>query len=68
RTGRGQAVATSLLSAASRLNARARGRCTAPLTVPVCTDLSTLARDPAFAAVLHRVPCPVPGSPWEFPR
>ncbi|NUT99256.1 MAG: CoA transferase, partial [Saccharothrix sp.] len=68
RTGRGQAVASSLLSAASRLNARARGRCTAPLTVPVRTDLSALARDPAFAAVLHRVPCPVPGSPWEFLR
>lgn len=68
RTGRGQSVASSLLSAASRLNARARGRCAAPLTVPVCTDLAALARDPRFARALHRVPCPVPLSPWEFLR
>ncbi|GAA0221560.1 hypothetical protein GCM10010492_19590 [Saccharothrix mutabilis subsp. mutabilis] len=68
RTGRGRSVASSLLSAASRLNARARGRCAAPLTVPVCTDLAALAHDPRFARALHRVPCPVPLSPWEFLR
>ncbi|WP_309110881.1 CoA transferase [Saccharothrix sp.] len=68
RTGRGQSVASSLLSAASRLNARARGRCAAPLTVPVCTDLAALALDPRFARALHRVPCAVPLPPWEFLR
>ncbi|XVV00086.1 CoA transferase [Actinosynnema sp. CA-248983] len=68
RTGRGQSVASSLLSAASRLNARARGRCAAPLTVPVYTDLAALALDPRFARALHRVPCAVPLPPWEFRR
>ncbi|QTR03597.1 CoA transferase, partial [Saccharothrix algeriensis] len=66
RTGRGQSVETSLLSAASRLNARSRGRCTAPLRVPVCTDLAALARDPRFARALVRDGCAFPASPWEF--
>ncbi|MEU4804115.1 CoA transferase [Actinosynnema sp. NPDC023587] len=68
RTGRGQSVETSLLSAASRLNARSRGRSAAPLTVPVCTDLAALARDPRFARALVREGCAFPASPWEFPR
>ncbi|CCH31050.1 CoA transferase [Actinosynnema sp. NPDC047251] len=68
RTGRGRSVATSLLSAASRLNARSRGRCAAPLTVPVRTDLAGLGRDPRFARALVRDGCVFPASPWEFVR
>ncbi|MBW4718440.1 CoA transferase [Saccharothrix obliqua] len=68
RTGRGQSVESSLLSAASRLNARTRGRCAAPRTVPVCTDLAALARDPRFARALERAECVFPASPWEFVR
>ncbi|MFD7660879.1 CoA transferase, partial [Actinosynnema sp. NPDC059797] len=66
RTGTGQEVRSSLLSAASRLNARATRRCTAPLTAPVCTDLAELAADPRFARVLVRDGCVLPTSPWEF--
>ncbi|RKT54895.1 CoA transferase [Saccharothrix australiensis] len=68
RTGRGQAVDSSLLAAASRLNARSRGRCAAPLRAPVCTDLAELARDPRFARALVRDGCVFPASPWEFAR
>lgn len=66
RTGTGQEVRSSLLSAASRLNARATRRCTAPLTAPVCTDLAELAADPRFARALVRDGCVLPASPWEF--
>ncbi|MCE6997446.1 CoA transferase [Saccharothrix sp. S26] len=66
RSGTGQAVASSLLSAAARLNARATRRCTAPLGVPVCTDLAALARDPRFARALVTDGCVVPRSAWEF--
>ena len=66
RSGSGQSVASSLLSAAARLNARATRRCTAPLSVPVCTDLASLARDRRFARALVSDGCVVPGSAWEF--
>ncbi|ROP35455.1 CoA transferase [Saccharothrix texasensis] len=66
RSGTGQAVASSLLSAASRLNARATRRCTAPLSVPVCTDLAELARDRRFSRALVSDGCVVPGSAWRF--
>lgn len=66
RSGKGQQVASSLLSAAARLNSRATRRCTAPLLVPVCTDLAELAADPRFAKVLVRDGCVVPTSPWVF--
>ncbi|MCC8246519.1 CoA transferase [Saccharothrix luteola] len=66
RSGTGQSVASSLLSAASRLNARATRRCTAPLSVPVCTDLASLARDQRFARALVSDGCVVPRSAWEF--
>ncbi|MFT7839238.1 CoA transferase [Saccharothrix sp. BKS2] len=66
RSGAGREVRSSLLSAASRLNARATRRCTARLTAPVCTDLARLAADPRFARVLVRDGCVVPTSPWEF--
>jgi crotonobetainyl-CoA:carnitine CoA-transferase CaiB-like acyl-CoA transferase len=66
RTEQGQCVDSSLLSGASRLNARSRERCSIPLTVPVCTDLAALAADPRFAPVLIRDGCAFPLSPWEF--
>jgi crotonobetainyl-CoA:carnitine CoA-transferase CaiB-like acyl-CoA transferase len=66
RSGTGQSVASSLLSAAARLNARATRRCTAPLSVPVCTDLAALARDRRFARALVSDGCVVPGPAWEF--
>ncbi|WP_447008223.1 CoA transferase [Saccharothrix isguenensis] len=66
RSGVGQSVASSLLSAASRLNARASRRCTASLSVPVCTDLAELGRDPRFSRALVRDGCVVPVSAWEF--
>jgi crotonobetainyl-CoA:carnitine CoA-transferase CaiB-like acyl-CoA transferase len=68
RTRRGQTVASSLLSAASRLNALTRHRDPSAPTVPVCTDLAALGRDPRFARVLVRERCVLPGSPWEFFR
>jgi crotonobetainyl-CoA:carnitine CoA-transferase CaiB-like acyl-CoA transferase len=66
RSGVGQSVASSLLSAASRMNAQATRRCTAPLSVPVCTDLAMLGRDPRFSRALVRDGCVVPVSAWEF--
>jgi crotonobetainyl-CoA:carnitine CoA-transferase CaiB-like acyl-CoA transferase len=68
RIRRGQTVASSLLSAASRLNALTRHRDTSAPTVPVCTDLAVLSRDPRFARALVRERCVLPGSPWEFFR
>ncbi|MCS7479189.1 CoA transferase [Umezawaea endophytica] len=68
RSGRGQSVASSLLSAASRLNALTRHHDTSAPTVPVCTDLAALARDPRFARALIRDRCALPASPWEFFR
>lgn len=68
RTRRGQTVASSLLSAASHLNALTRHRDTSAPTVPVCTDLAALGRDPRFARALVRERCVLPGSPWEFFR
>ncbi|PSL57505.1 CoA transferase family III [Saccharothrix carnea] len=66
RSGTGQSVSSSLLSAAARLNARATRRCTAPLSVPVCTDLAELARDRRFSRALVSDGCVVPGPVWEF--
>ncbi|MFD1151815.1 CoA transferase [Saccharothrix hoggarensis] len=66
RSGVGQSVASSLLSAASRLNARATGRCAAPLSVPVCADLAELGRDERFSRALTRDGCVVPTGVWEF--
>ncbi|MEV6717878.1 CoA transferase [Lentzea sp. NPDC051208] len=57
---------SSLLSAASRMNARARRRCAEPLTVPVCDHLAALAADPRFARALVRDDCVLVRSPWEF--
>ncbi|MEV6872120.1 CoA transferase [Amycolatopsis sp. NPDC051128] len=68
RTGCGQLVASSLLSAASRLNALTGHRDTSAPTVPVCTDLAALGRDPRFARALTRERCVLPVSPWEFFR
>ncbi|ONI86792.1 carnitine dehydratase [Saccharothrix sp. ALI-22-I] len=65
-SGVGQSVASSLLSAASWLNARASRRCTAPLSVPVCTDLAALGRDSRFSRAVVRDGCVVPVSAWEF--
>ena len=62
RTGRGQRVDTSLLSAATVLRPGTRP---GP-TVRPCTDLSRLAADPGFAAALERDGCTLPRAPWEF--
>ncbi|SDJ29049.1 CoA-transferase family III [Lentzea albidocapillata subsp. violacea] len=59
-------VDSSLLSAASRMNAWPRRRCAEPLTVPVCDDLAALAADPRFARALVRDECVLVSSPWEF--
>lgn len=59
-------VDSSLLSAASRLNAGARRRCDRPLTVPVCDDLTALAADPRFSRGLIHDDCVLVASPWEF--
>ncbi|MFC3453813.1 CoA transferase [Amycolatopsis speibonae] len=60
-------VGSSLLSAASRLNAAAtRPRCGHPLSVPVCDDLAALAADPRFSRAVVRDECALVGSPWEF--
>ncbi|GLW94337.1 CoA transferase [Actinokineospora globicatena] len=61
----GHRLESSLLSAATTLNAR-RGACTTPLSVPVCTDLTSLATDPRFAKALTHDGCVVPTSPWSF--
>ncbi|WP_253885358.1 CoA transferase [Actinokineospora diospyrosa] len=63
--GCGHRVESSLAAAAARLNAR-RSACAAPLSVPVCTDLTALAADPRFAKALTRDGCVVPVSPWTF--
>jgi hypothetical protein len=67
-SGRGQAVTSSLLSAA-RLLCRPpfRSAGEAP-SVPVRTDLAGLAADPRFAAALDHGPCTRARSPWEFHR
>ena len=70
RTGHGQRVDTSLLSAARLLCAprlRSGPRPVAP-GVPVCADLADLADDPRFAAALHHDRCALVRSPWEFTR
>ncbi|MGW4128240.1 CoA transferase [Amycolatopsis japonica] len=60
-------VTSSLLSAASRLNASAvRPRCGQPLRAPVCDDLAVLAEDPRFSRALVRDECVFVTSPWEF--
>ena len=68
RTGRGQRVDSSLLSAARLLcrpELRSRPRVAGPAG-PVCTDLAVLADDPRFAGALHRDRCVLVCSPWEF--
>ncbi|HEX2300282.1 MAG TPA: CoA transferase, partial [Pseudonocardiaceae bacterium] len=44
----------------------APGPDTAPLNVPVCTDLAALAADPRFALALRRGAPTFPRPPWEF--
>ncbi|ACU37707.1 CoA transferase [Actinosynnema mirum] len=65
RSGSGQVVGSSLLSAASRLNAVSGLSGGAP-SVPVCQDLAALARDPAFARAVEFDGCALPVPPWEF--
>ncbi|WP_090102120.1 CoA transferase [Lentzea jiangxiensis] len=76
-TGRGVAVESSLLGAASALLGGARERPAPGFRVPVdgridgvdvVTDLAALPGDPRFAAVLGRDDrgCPALGSPWRF--
>lgn len=65
RTGLGQRVDSSLLSAAmTGRYARPDSR-EAP-SVDVCTDLAALADDPRFAAALDRDGCCFVRAPWEF--
>ncbi|MBF9069255.1 CoA transferase [Streptacidiphilus fuscans] len=72
-TGRGQALTSSLLSAARmlclpELRSPDAGPELEPSIVP-CTDLADLAADPRFAAALDRDgDCTVVRSPWEFHR
>ncbi|GHH27871.1 CoA transferase [Lentzea cavernae] len=76
-TGRGVAVESSLLGAASALLAGQNGRPAPGFRVPadgrvggvdVAGDLAALLGDPRFAAVLGRDDrgCPALGSPWRF--
>ncbi|MGW5348918.1 CoA transferase [Streptomyces sp. NPDC004031] len=67
-TGRGQAVTSSLLSAARLLCGPEFRSADAPASVPVRTDLAGLAADPRFAPALDRGPCALTRSPWEFHR
>lgn len=65
RTGLGQRVDSSLLSAA--MTARhARPVAPVPRTVDVCTDLAALAADPRFASALEHDGCCHVRAPWEF--
>jgi crotonobetainyl-CoA:carnitine CoA-transferase CaiB-like acyl-CoA transferase len=65
RTGFGQRVDSSLLSAA--MTARhARPVAPVPRTVDVCTDLAALAADPRFSAALELDGCCHVRAPWTF--
>lgn len=66
-TGRGQAVTSSLLSAARMLCRPEFRSCGGPPSAPVRTDLAELAADPRLASALDRGACVLPRSPWEFP-
>ncbi|MEU9686094.1 CoA transferase [Amycolatopsis japonica] len=59
-------AASSLLSAAYRLNTGAGRRCDRPLSVPVCDDLAALGADPRFSRALIQADCALVASPWEF--
>ncbi|QMU74061.1 CoA transferase [Streptacidiphilus sp. P02-A3a] len=70
RSGQGQRVESSLLSAARLLCAPGLRSGARPVTpgVPISTDLADLAADPRFAAALHHDRCALVRSPWEFTR
>jgi crotonobetainyl-CoA:carnitine CoA-transferase CaiB-like acyl-CoA transferase len=69
RDGRGQAVTSSLLSAARLLCGPGFRSDGAPASVLARTDLADLAADPRFAPALDRGgPCTLARSPWEFHR
>ncbi|GAA1933053.1 CoA transferase [Kitasatospora viridis] len=63
--GGGQRVESSLLSAALALLDTAVPPGAPPARLPAATP-AELARDPRFAAALHRDGCVLPCSPWEF--
>jgi len=65
RTGRGQLVSSSLLSAATLL-ARSPRTPREPAAVPVCTDLRALAADPRFARALRHEGYAAVEPPWVF--
>lgn len=65
RTGLGQRVDSSLLSAAM-IGRYARPQSWEAPSVDVCTDLAALAGDPRFAAALDRDGCCFVRAPWEF--
>ncbi|WP_370942351.1 CoA transferase [Amycolatopsis sp. cg5] len=65
KTGGGQLVESSLLSAAAQLNSQAQASVSAPST-PVCDDLRALAADPRFDRALSWDGCVLPRSPWRF--
>lgn len=67
-TGRGQAVTSSLLSAARMLCAGPFRTPPAEPAVPACTDLAALAADPSFRPALEHGRCTLVRSPWEFAR
>lgn len=69
RTGRGQRVDSSLLSAAAVLlphSSRPRPSQQVRAEIPVCTDLARLATDPRFAAAVQYDGTTLPRPPWEF--
>lgn len=65
RTGCGQRVDSSLLSAAMT-GRYGRSATRVPPTADVCTDLAALAADPRFARVLEWDGCCFVRAPWEF--
>lgn len=69
RTGRGQRVDSSLLSAAAVLlphSSRPQPAQQARTGIPLCTDLAGLATDPRFAAAVTHDGITLPRPPWEF--
>ncbi|MFF6957307.1 CoA transferase [Streptomyces sp. NPDC008317] len=68
RTGRGQAVTSSLLSAARLLCGPRFRSAPARTTVPDRADLTDLAADPRLAPALDRDLCTRAANPWEFHR
>ncbi|MGH3250708.1 MAG: CoA transferase, partial [Trebonia sp.] len=66
RTGAGQRVRSSLLSAAQVLLDEASDPVSPAAPVAVCGDLSALGADPRFAAALCRDGAVYPRAPWRF--